>query len=370
MNNTFRRKSNRLDNSPKQSGLANIPAIFDYLSVNPLTLLFGESIGQKSTKEIDDSYHHYHPPFSITMDRNGRCTNSTNTLHHIRPSDTFLPPDLYDRPNNSSNLQSATIPPSRSPKQPSLENSCLSNPLQSPHVPKAPQPRPADLNSETQNGPHPSASTSQSSSVTLTSSPPSTAPSKKRKPRLNRNFSRRNPWELHYHYLNQRLPPFVIPDRDDPYLHSLWLQHCSKHRYCRRRRSRLLQNLRLAFISAQRVRLARENHSKIVMRSIERSRKYKSYQLAYLKFKRERIELLTRLGKIEKTYKMGWTPFKEWKAWRQVWLSLREREGKKYRRRRSKKRLVMDEAQHRAERRIFEDRRVGKGVILPRYGVD
>jgi len=331
------------DAQPKKSGLASIATTYNFLSINPLTLLFGENLHKKSLKELDSASTHGGRSYLLNKDLSPSLSNDGKRQQHTRPPDPLRPrieyelSDLPHKPQSTSMLPSH---PTHKPPTPKLRVFNSSGPCAK-----------SKLNQHTSRQMR--KPVSQSPSIIQSSSTPSPKSSKKRRPRRNRNFSRRNTWELHYHYLTQRLPTHTIPDRNDPHLHSLWLESSNNHPYTRDRRCRRLQNLRLAFISEQRVRLSREKHVRKVLWARERLRRRRLYQFAYLKFKRERINVLSEAGKLNRAYQAGWSPFREWKAWRRIRLFLRQKEGMKFWRRRDKRRLVLDKIQQEAERNVF-----------------
>jgi hypothetical protein len=75
--------------------------------------------------------------------------------------------------------------------------------------------------------------------------------------------------------------------------------------------------------------------------------------LAYLRFKKGRVELLKLIGKLGKAYKMGWTANREWQAWKRL-LYVEGRRRQWTRRKRRVRNYAMDDLQRRAERRMLD----------------
>jgi hypothetical protein len=67
--------------------------------------------------------------------------------------------------------------------------------------------------------------------------------------------------------------------------------------------------------------------------------------------------MLSELGKLQKAYGAGWSPFKEWKAWRRIRLFLRDDKKGMRLWKRNKRRLVLDKIQQEAERKLFQGHR-------------
>jgi hypothetical protein len=75
------------------------------------------------------------------------------------------------------------------------------------------------------------------------------------------------------------------------------------------------------------------------------------YKLAYLRFKRKKLAMLERRGKLKEVLEMGWSAHKEWKAW----LELRSRPrsvGKGWKKR-TKLSIPVDSYQRTADRRLI-----------------
>lgn len=172
---------------------------------------------------------------------------------------------------------------------------------------------------------------------------------RKRKPRKKPVQS---PWELHYRYLTKLILPYHFIHRCDPSYHSLW-QHLSRqkdHRYVRDRLRCRSQNVRLAFIAVRRKQLAREKHEVHRQRKLRQRIRQRLYRMAYLRFKKGRIELFQRLRRLRIVYRLGWTACREWLAWR----GIIQPSNLPRRRKRRVHRGTDEEINLEAERRIME----------------
>ena len=161
-------------------------------------------------------------------------------------------------------------------------------------------------------------------------------------------------WQLHYRYLTQFLAPHHYTNRSDPRHWHLWqiISRDQNNKYIRDPNRSRSRHARLQFIFAQRKRLAREKHERRMQWAIIKRRRERLYRLAYLRFKKGRIEMLVRLGRLRKAYRLGWSAFKEWLAWRGIITWSRRRWcGTRSRR---KRRLISEEGQLHEERRVFE----------------
>ena len=170
---------------------------------------------------------------------------------------------------------------------------------------------------------------------------------RKRKHRPERSF-----WEFHYKKLTSLITPFHEYHRNHPTYRTIWLTQYSrnqKYQFTSNPQRRRLQHLRLAFIFAQRKRLAQQKHIARKKWKIQRKQNERLYRLAYLRFKKGRVELLQVLGKLRKAYRLGWTADREWRAWKRL-LKVNKRKRK----RRKRTNYVLDDVQGLAERRIFD----------------
>jgi hypothetical protein len=159
-------------------------------------------------------------------------------------------------------------------------------------------------------------------------------------------------WEHHYNQLTSLVTPFHEYHRNDPTHRTIWLNQYArnqKYQFKSNPRRRRLQNLRWAFIFAQRKYLAQQKHLARKRRRIRRKQNERLYRLAYLRFKKGRIELLQKLGKLKKAYRLGWSADKEWRAWKRV-LKV-NKQKRKWRKRTN---YALDDVQRLAERRMFD----------------
>ena len=185
-----------------------------------------------------------------------------------------------------------------------------------------------------------------------TSQPPPQTPNRKRKPRKKPEQSH---WQLHYRYLTRFLAPHHYTNRSDPRHWHLWqiISRDQSNKYIRDPNRSRSRHARLQFIFAQRKRLAREKHERRVQWAIIKRKRERLYRLAYLRFKKGRIEMLVRLGRLRKAYRLGWSAFKEWLAWRGI-ITWSRRRWCGTRSKRRRRRLCTEEVQLHEERRLFE----------------
>jgi hypothetical protein len=171
---------------------------------------------------------------------------------------------------------------------------------------------------------------------------------RKRKPRKKPEQSS---WELHYRYLSKFILPYHYTHRCDSTFRHLWQMSCrdQRNKYIRDPIRCRSQHARLAFISSQRKRVARETHERRRQQTLQKRRRQRLYKLAYLRFKKYRIETFKRMGRLSKAYRLGWSAFREWLAWKGA-IQMSE---PRWRRRRRKK-WVVDEIELASERRLFE----------------
>ena len=159
-------------------------------------------------------------------------------------------------------------------------------------------------------------------------------------------------WEHHYKQLVSLVTPFHEYHKNDPAYRTIWLTQYArnqKYQFKSNPRRRRLQNLRWAFIFAQRKHLAQQKHLARKRWRIRRKQNERLYRLAYLRFKKGRVELLQKLGKLKKAYRLGWSADKEWRAWKRL-LKVKKQKSKW----RKRTNYVLDDVQRLAERRIFD----------------
>ena len=174
-------------------------------------------------------------------------------------------------------------------------------------------------------------------------------------------------WEYHCRKLQSLMTPLDDYHRSDDLHRQIWLTHfCRNQKYQFKTPSQRLrlQNLRWAFIFAQRKRerqLKNLAQKKLKMR---KKRKQKLYKIAYLRFKMGRIGLLRSQGNLRKAIRLGWTADREWKQWKWLlkwrWNEQRTRWSKK---RTRKTNYEIDQAQVIAERKMFNRREKGRWYV-------
>lgn len=172
---------------------------------------------------------------------------------------------------------------------------------------------------------------------------------KRRKPRRKKGIELSS-WHLHYRYLTRRIHPIDILHRNDKHYRKLWLIISRETHFQRDPVLLSLLRRRLAYISLERKRIARERHLAQVKLSIKRKRQMRLFKVAYLRFKKGRIEWLSRLNLLKKAYAMGWTAAREWNRWKQ----LLPRKIPRRKRKRRDMNLILDEIQLKAEMKMFE----------------
>lgn len=186
---------------------------------------------------------------------------------------------------------------------------------------------------------------------------PPTSQSAYKIPKL-RNRPNPIPWDLHYRYLERRLNaygtpnPYIFPNRHNEYYHDRFLKIARKYQYVRDVRRRKGQRRRFIHMFAMRKLQARQHHLSRLKWNITKAKRQKLYKLAYLRFKRKRLAMLERRGKLKEFLAMGWSAHKEWKAW----LELRNRlrfVGKRGRKR-AKLFIPVDDYQRAADRRFID----------------
>ena len=270
----------------------------------------------------------------------------------------------HDQPNpfDSSMLNETSTPPAQSAISPRIE-SPFNDPRRhaiefSSHSPPTAVPLPifeklpSDRQSQdkTPTYTQPSQPPDPDSAITLAR----TKRFRKRKRRSERSF-----WEYHYKQLTSLIAPFHEYHRNDLTFRTIWLTQYArnqKYQFKSNPHRRRLQHRRWAFIFAQRKRLSQQKHLARMKWYIQRKHNERSYRLAYLQFKKGRVELLQNLGKLGKAYRLGWTADREWRAWKRL---LKVNKPKKRRRKRTN--YVLDDVQRLAERRIFDAFQDSKG---------
>ena len=194
-------------------------------------------------------------------------------------------------------------------------------------------------------------SLSQSQAGAIPSTPPRSKKHRKRKPRAQLSF-----WEYHYKQLKSLVTPFHEYHRNDITFRKIWLTDYSrnqKYQFKSNPHRLRLQHRRWAFIFAQRKRLARQKHIARQKWHLQRKRNERLYRLAYVRFKKGRVELWRVWGKLEKAYRLGWTADREWRAWKRL-LHVRNANRKPKQRWKRRTNYVLDDLQRSAERRMFD----------------
>ena len=295
--------------------------------------------------------------------RRGHGTFHEKSLSGGTPADRLkiactskVSPGHDQLPFDSSTRNKTPTPPTQSAISPQIPSPC-----DDPRIPvtssssnslPTPVPLPAfkKLPSERQS-PQDKTLTPTSSSQAPDPDSPRTLPRskkrRKRKPSTPLPF-----WDYHYKQLTSLITPFHEYHRNHPTYRTIWLTQYSrnqKYQFTSNPHRRRLQNRRWAFIFAQRKRLAQQKHLARKKWHLQRKRNERLYRLAYLRFKKGRVELLQILGKLGKAYRMGWTADREWRAWKRL-LKVNKRKRK----RRKRTNYVLDDAQRLAERRMFD----------------
>lgn len=189
---------------------------------------------------------------------------------------------------------------------------------------------------------------------------PQTSQTKRKVKRKDREKPLLPTWEYHYKRLFTQITPIDEIHRDHPIYRKIWETSYSRNQKYQFRtpKSRLTsQHNRLAYIFRLRKQLSHESHISRTKSILQRKMNERLYKLAYLQFKMRRLELLKKMGKLRRAYKMGWTADREWQSWKRVAAAAVAQQGgmrkwvwKKKRRRG----LAFDEGQRRAERRFFD----------------
>jgi hypothetical protein len=183
--------------------------------------------------------------------------------------------------------------------------------------------------------------------------PSPNAPTTRLQKRKPRKKPVQSPWELHYRYLNKLVMPYHYTHRCHPSYRDLWQIHSRqlRNKYTRDPIRSRSQHARLAFIASQKKAIARDRHEQRRKLAIQRRARQRLYRLAYLRFKKERIELFSKLRRLRKAYRLGWTAFREWLAWKGIMrINKRRWNGKRRRRNTS----VADEIGLEAEHKVVE----------------
>jgi hypothetical protein len=83
---------------------------------------------------------------------------------------------------------------------------------------------------------------------------------------------------------------------------------------------------------------------------IKKLKRQKLYKLAYLTFKRKKLAMLEKRGRLKEYLAMGWSAHKEWKAWLEL---RRPRYFETGRKKRIKLSIPVDNYQRAADRRLI-----------------
>lgn len=178
----------------------------------------------------------------------------------------------------------------------------------------------------------------------------------KKQKRKRRETPRLSCWEYNYKRLNSLITPVDEHHRNHHIYRTIWLNFYSRNQKYQFRtpvRRRFLQHHRWKYIFSLRKKLSQQTHVAKKKWQIQRKRNQRLYKLAYLQFKKGRVELLKVIGKLGKAYKMGWTADREWQGWKR--LLYKERRRRKWTcRKRKVRNYAIDDIQRRAERRMLD----------------
>ena len=324
---------------PRQSGLGQFPTAFSSLFSNiDVATFLSEKAPHKQSSYL-------RPPKVKTM----RPRAESPVIQTSSTSDYTLPPTTKPNPTTQAhrifdtfgndNTNTSIIPPHTLSPLPPIKRQPASPHYNSTSNPQIQSPK----------------SSAHFFAPNVHLPTPTPKPRKPRKPR-----PRETLWASQYRYLTKHtsLHPHQPLHRNDTNLHTLWQTHYSTNPlYAYSSRTRLrAQRRRQKFILAQQRVVARSAHCTGAKLARRKRRWERLYRVAYLEFKRARFGMFERFGVLGSVYRMGWTAQREWVAWKRLGRGGGRRDWRAGRRR-VRERLVLDEVQAEAERRIFEIRK-------------